>query len=288
MLAFALQLFASGISMGFLYSMVGIEYTMIYNSCGLLNFSHAKTIMLCAYFFVGTFVNALKLPIFVAIIATIAVSAILGVVVALVIFIPLRNYKRLIAIIATVMFGTIINEAVVLLWGNFPIAIRGFLNGITLFGDVVISNTYIYIAATAVVVIAATQFIMKRTRLGKAMTCVSQSKTAAALMGINVENNMIISIVGSFMICGIIAILTAPLFTVNQEMATMVGLKGFSAGVIGGFGSVPGCIVGGLILGILENIACIVFPSVFKDVVAFVIMIAFLIVIPKGIFGKKK
>ena len=150
-------------------------------------------------------------------------------------------------------------------------------------GEVVVSVAYIYIIVIALLVNIALQIFMKKTKQGRAMTCVSQNKMAAALMGVKVERTMILAVALSFAICGVIGCLSGPLYTVQQTMADMLGTKGFSAGVIGGFGSIPGAIVGGLILGIVENLSCLVVPSIYKDVVAFALLIIFLMVKPEGI-----
>lgn len=118
------------------------------------------------------------------------------------------------------------------------------------------------------------------------MRCVATNKRAAALMGIDVQRNMVVTIAISFLICCVIGVMVIPLYSVNQTMATMISLKGFAAGVIGGFGYLPGAIVGGLIIGVIENIGGMIFPSTFKDVVAFVFLIAVLLIKPSGVLGK--
>lgn len=137
----------------------------------------------------------------------------------------------------------------------------------------------------SIIIIVALQFIFKKTKFGKAMTCVSIHKTASSLMGINVKASMVVTLLISFMICAVIGIITAPVFTVKQQMATMIALKGFCAGVIGGFGSLPAAIAGGLILGVIENLAGLILPAVFKDAVAFTLMILFMMFSPKGLVG---
>lgn len=151
-----------------------------------------------------------------------------------------------------------------------------------------IAKSYVYIILISVLIIMVLQFVFKKTKFGKAMTCVSIHKTAASLMGINVKASMVVTLMISFMICSVIGIITAPIFTVKQQMATMIALKGFCAGVIGGFGSLPAAIAGGLILGIMENLAGLVLPAVFKDAVAFTLMILFMMFSPKGLVGVKQ
>ena len=115
----------------------------------------------------------------------------------------------------------------------------------------------------------------------------AQNRTAASIVGIDVNRNMAITIAISTVICCCIGILVVPLYNVSSTMSNMIGLKGFAAGVLGGFGYMPGCIAGGLVLGIVENIASMILPSVYKDVVAFVLLVAFLLFRPQGLLGKK-
>lgn len=282
-----IQLLISGIAMGFVYSLVSIEYTLIWNSMGLLNFGHERIIMLGAYIYAGTMILDLGLSYLPGVVGALILVAALGVLVALVIFIPLRNMNRICAIIATVMMGNIINEGVRLYYGPEAMTVKGFMNGVFRVGNLVIAKAYIYIIGIALVIMVLLDLFMKRTKTGKAMRCVASNKTAASLMGIDVTRNMVITTAISFSICCVLGIAVIPVFSVNSTMATMISLKGFAAGVIGSFGSIPGAIVGGLVLGIVENIAGMVFPSTFKDVVAFIFLIAVLLIKPTGILGKK-
>ena len=273
-----LQLLVSGIAMGFVYALTAVEYTLIWNSSGLLNFGHEKVIMLGAYIFAGTMVLNLGTGVVPGFVATVAVMAVFGVLIAFSIFIPLRQMSRLCAIMATVMMGNIINEAVRLYYGPEAMTVKGFMSGIARVGNLAVAKAYIYIIVISIVIVGLLELFMRKTKTGKAMRCVASNKTAAALMGIDVSRNMAVTV----------AISVIPVFSVNSSMATMISLKGFAAGVVGGFGSLPGAIVGGLAIGIAENIAGMIFPSTFKDAVAFIVLIAVLLVKPSGLLGKKR
>jgi branched-chain amino acid transport system permease protein len=287
MLSILLQLFISGIAMGFIYALVGIEYTLIWNSTGLLNFSHDKIIMLGAYVFAGTFVLDKGFNFVFSTIGTIFVLALFGVLISFVIFLPLRKMTRLCAIIGTVMLGKTINEAIRLLYGPAPLAVKNFFNGIIDFGSFVLPKANIFVIVVAILIVILLQLFMTKTKHGKAMLCVAENQVAAELMGINIHLNIVLTIAISFAICCMLGIMVTPIFSVEFSMATMIGLKGFAAGVVGGFGYLPGAIVGGLIIGIVENVGCVIFPSVYKDVVAFSLLIMFLLFKPSGILGKK-
>ena len=151
------------------------------------------------------------------------------------------------------------------------------MSGTYQIGNAVISKSNLFLIIAAIVIVALLQFYLQKTKPGKAMRCVAQNRTAASIVGIDVNRNMAITI----------GILVVPLYNVSSTMSNMIGLKGFAAGVLGGFGYMPGCIAGGLVLGIVENIASMILPSVYKDVVAFVLLVAFLLFRPQGLLGKK-
>jgi len=287
MIQVVLQLVISGVAMGFIYSLVAMEFTLIYNSSNLVNFAHDKFIMLGAYIFAGTFIIKMGINPVIAIVLTIIVMAIFGAVVAVGIFNPLRNmYSDIFAIMGTIMLAKILTEAVRLLWGPNPFAVKDFLGGTITMNNLVIAKANIYIIIASLIIVFGLNVFLKKTKLGKAMRCVAQNNESSALMGINVSRTIQISVAISSMICAVIGILIIPIFNVDSSMASTIGLKGFAAGVIGGFGSLPGAIVGGLFIGIIENISIVFLPAVYKDVIAFVLLILFLIIKPLGILGK--
>ena len=288
MFGILIQLIVSGIAMGFIYALVGIEYTLIWNASGVLNFSHDKMITTGAYIFGGTYILGLGMDFIPGILLSLITVALLGIVVARVIFIPLRNMTMIYTIMATVMLGKIIVEAIRLLWGPVPFSVPGFLIGTVKVGDVVISIANIAIIAAAAFCVLALQLFLYKTKPGKAMRCVAQNRKAAQLMGIDVRTVMTVTVMISMMICCLIGLLVSPLLNITTTMSNMIGLKGFAAGVIGGFGYLPGAILGGLCSGIVENIASMVLPSVYKDIVAFVLLVGFLLIRPAGITGKTR
>ena len=283
MIGILIQLIVSGIAMGFIYALVGIEYTLIWNASGVLNFSHDKLITLGAYIFGGTYILGLGMGYGPGIILSLITVALIGLVIARAIFIPLRNMTMIYTIMATVMLGKIIIEFVRLFWGPVPFSVPGFLIGTVKIGSVVISIANIAIIIVAALCVGALQLFLYKTKPGKAMRCVAQNRNASQLMGIDVKHVMMITVAISMMICCLIGLLVSPLLNISTTMSNMIGLKGFAAGVIGGFGYLPGAII-----GIIENLASMVLPSVYKDIVAFVLLVAFLLIRPKGITGKTR
>ena len=266
-----LQLLATGAAMGFVYCLVAIEYSLIWNSCQLLNFAHTQLIMLGAYIFGGTFVLGLGASYLLGAAGALAVMAVVSLLLAALVFIPLKDVPRLYAIIATLMVGTIITESCNFLWGYFPLSLTGYLSGVVRIGNVVLARVYLYIVAVAIVVIVALTCFMKLTKTGKAMRCVA-------------ENTITISC----LICALVGILTVPLFSISTTMSTTIATKGFVAAVFGGFGSIPGAVVGGVLLGIIENLATIYVDAVYKDVISFFVLIIVILIKPSGICGASK
>lgn len=284
-----LQLIVSGLALGFIYALVAIEYTLIFNSTGLLNFSHDKFIMFGAYIFAAQFLLNMGVSPAIGIIATLATMFIFGVLVATGIFNPLRNMASpLFAVIGTVFLGRILTEITRLIWGATPFTVPGFLKGVVRIGNVVITKANITVIIVSAIIVVLLQIFFNKTKTGKAMRCVQQNKTAATLMGINVAKNINFTIALSAVICAAIGIMVIPLFTVDLTIANMIGLKGFAAGVVGGFGYLPGAIVEGIAIGILENLSTLVIPTLYKDCIAFVLLIAILLIKPSGLLGHKK
>ena len=283
-----LQLLATGAAMGFVYCLVAIEYSLIWNSCQLLNFAHTQLIMLGAYIFGGTFVLGLGASYLLGAAGALAVMAVVSLLLAALVFIPLKDVPRLYAIIATLMVGTIITESCNFLWGYFPLSLTGYLSGVVRIGNVVLARVYLYIVAVAIVVIVALTCFMKLTKTGKAMRCVAENKSMSAMVGINVRANMMVTITISCLICALVGILTVPLFSISTTMSTTIATKGFVAAVFGGFGSIPGAVVGGVLLGIIENLATIYVDAVYKDVISFFVLIIVILIKPFGICGASK
>ena len=283
------QLLVSGIGMGCIYCLVAIEYTLIWNASGLVNFSHDKFIMLGAYVFAGSMIMKLGLPVPIAIILALVVMALFGAVVAAGVFRPLSNMdSNIYAVMGTIMLAKIIGEVARLIWGPAPFNLPEFIKGSFNIAGISIPRVHVVIIFVTIIVLIAIDTLFRRTKMGKAMRCVAQDSTAASLMGINVRQNILVTVALSAVICGIIGILIIPVFNVSLGMAGMIGLKGFSSGIVGGFGSMPGAIIGGLLIGITESLYSGIGPTVYRDVVAFVLMIVFLLVKPTGLMNKSQ
>jgi branched-chain amino acid transport system permease protein len=188
----------------------------------------------------------------------------------------------------TMMLSRIIIESSRLIWGPLPFTVQGFLRDSIKIGSTFLFAAHLWVIGASIVIVTALQIFFKTTKAGKAMICVSQNQDAAALMGINVTRSINMTVALSAMLCGIVGIFCTPLFNISTGMAASAALKGFCAGVVGGFGSYPGAIVGGILIGLLEQFGTMLFPTAYKDVVAFGVMVIFLLVRPSGIVRVKK
>ncbi len=288
-LSYIIQLLITGVAFGCIYTLVSIEYSILLRASGLVNFAHERFILLGAYIFGVTCMLKLGLPTLLAIPFALLIMAGFSALTAKFIFNPLRNMRsNIFAVSGTLMLGKVITEAVRLIWGSNPMRLEGFITGIFKFGDIVVARVYIVIIIVSVIFLIFQNWLFGHTRMGKAMRCVNQDKVAAELMGINVSRSITITVILSAMICTIIGILIIPIFNIDLSMSSTIGTKGFAAGVVGGFGTISGSIVGGLIIGLAENIFLLFGPAVYKDVVSFVLLILFLIIKPNGIMAKKQ
>ncbi|MBO8158135.1 branched-chain amino acid ABC transporter permease [Thermosyntropha sp.] len=280
----------NGLTLGSTYALIALGYTMVYGIIQLINFAHGEIYMFGA--FAGLFlVTVLGVNIFVALIGAMIFCMLLGILVEIIAYRPLRGKSsRLSGLISAIGVSIFLSTLMVLLRGpnttRYPEVLN--IHSYTI-GSVEISSLQIVILLVAFVLMAGLQFMVQKTRLGKAMRACSQDLDAACLMGINV--NRIISFtfaVGSALAAAGGVMVGIYYNAVWPYMGMMAGLKAFSAAVLGGIGSIPGAMLGGIILGVLEIFGVAYLSSSYKDAIAFAILILVLLIRPQGIMGQKK
>ena len=279
------QLIVSGIAAGALYALVAIGLVLIYKATDIVNFAQGESVTVGAY--MGwLFVTEFHMPYFPAIAAVMVASALVGMVVERVAYRPLIKSPAFTVILATLAVGLIIKNVIRLIWHDTPRTISGALSAEPIdIGGVLITPERLGIMLTVVVVVTALMLFFRFTKLGKAMRATAQSQEAASLMGINVSGIFSKTWALGTALGGIAGMLIAPLVGINTELGVVL-IPGFVAAIVGGFTSIPGAIVGGLMVGIFENFAGVYVSSSFKRVVSFVILIAVLMIKPSGLFGK--
>ena len=282
------QIVTSGLAMGAIYALIALGYAFVWNTMAIVNFAAGEFVTFAAYIFVATFITALGFPFIVAVLAAALVMALLGAVFSRVVFARLQKQRPLVAIIATVGFGIFLKELAHILYGPEPLMYSGPLGSSTLkLLGISIGWQQLLILAVVVVLMVVQHLVLQRSMIGKVMRAVAVDRDTAALMGIPVQKVLAGTFAYSSVLSALAGILLAPLFFVTTEMGTLVGLKGFVAMIIGGFGSIPGAIVGGLLLGLSENLGAYWISSTYKDVIAFSLLLIFLAVRPQGLLPER-
>ena len=276
-----------GLGLGSVYAIIALGYSMVYGIAKMLNFAHGDVIMVGA--FVAYFaISKYNLPLLVGVVIAVVVCTILGVVIERLAYKPLRQASSLSVLITAIGVSYFLQNSAMLLWGTdtkiFPNVLRGSLN---LGGLSIPYLTLITILTCIVIMVVLTLFINK-TKTGRAMRACSEDKGAAALMGINV--NRIISItfaIGSGLAAIASALLVATYTSVYPTLGSMPGIKAFTAAVFGGIGSIPGAFLGGLVLGVVENLSRAYISTQLSDAIVFMVLIIVLLIKPTGLLGRK-
>jgi branched-chain amino acid transport system permease protein len=279
------QLVVSGIAAGALYALVAIGLVLIYKATDIVNFAQGESVTVGAY--MGwLFTTELGIPYFPAIALVMIGSALVGVVVERVAYRPLLKSPPFTVILATLAIGIMIKNIIRLIFHDTPRSIGGVLSAEPLeIGPVLITPERLAIMGTVAVVVFALMLFFRYAKLGKAMRATAQSQEAASLMGISVPGIFSKTWALGTALGGTAGVLIAPLVGINVELGGVL-VPGFVAAVVGGFTSIPGAIVGGILVGVLENLAGVYISSAFKQVVPFVVLLSVLMIMPSGLFGK--
>lgn len=282
-----LQLTISGLAMGAIYGLVALGFTLIWNAVGIVNFAQGELVMLGGFVSVGWLTATFGMPWPLTLVLTCGFMAVFGVAMAWGLYHPLRNAPQLSAIVATLGLSIFLKNSAVLTWGPHPLMTPGPLGNATVaVAGVMIYGQYFLIIGALVVLMATQLLIFRGTLIGKAMRATAQDREVARLMGIPTHWIITLIFVYASVLAGIAGVLLAPVFYVSASMGGMVALKAFSASIIGGFGNIPGAVIGGLILGLVESLGSSFISSAYIDVISFGLLITFLVLRPQGIFGE--
>ena len=282
--------FINGISLGSIYAIIALGYTMVYGIAKMLNFAHGDVIMVGAYvcFFA---VSAFNLPPIVGLLAAIILCTFLGIIIERLAYKPLRQATSLAVLITAIGVSYFLQNAAQLLWTANPKIFPDFFGGaaIKLFdGQLIITvGTLVTIAACVVIMLGLT-FFTGQTKMGKAMRACSEDKGAAQLMGINVNFTISTTFaIGSALaaIAGVLLCTAYP--SLVPTTGSMPGIKAFTAAVFGGIGSIPGALLGGILLGVIEIFAGAYISTQLSNAIVFLVLIIVLLVKPTGLLGKQ-
>ncbi len=283
-----LNYLVNGISLGSVYAIIALGYTMVYGIAKMLNFAHGDIIMVGGYVsFCAT--SYLGLPVIPSVLLSVFVCTVLGIVIERLAYKPLRAATSLAVLITAIGVSYFLQNAALLIWSSNP---KAYPNMVALpplvIGDTQISAVSLVTTAACIVIMVVLTLFTNKTKLGKAMRAVSEDKDAAQLMGINVNATISLTFaIGSGLaaIAGVLLCSAYP--TLMPTTGAMPGIKAFTAAVFGGIGSIPGAMLGGILLGIIEIFGKAYISTQLSDAIVFSVLILILLVKPTGLLGKK-
>ena len=280
----------NGISLGSVYAIIALGYTMVYGIAKMLNFAHDDIIMVGG-FTVFTIVSTAGGSPVVGVLASIVVCTVLGVTIEKVAYRPLRGASPLAVLITAIGVSYLLQNVALLIFGSNA---RQFTSVVTLpalklaGGKLSISGVTIVTIITCVIIMLALTTFINKTKIGQAMLAVSEDKGAATLMGINVNGTIAVTFAIGSSLAAIAGVLLCSAYpSLTPYTGSMPGIKAFVAAVFGGIGSIPGAMIGGILLGVIENLAKAYISSQLADAIVFSVLIIVLLVRPTGILGKK-
>ena len=280
----------NGLSLGSVYAIIALGYTMVYGIAKMLNFAHGDIIMVGAYITYEV-MSTLNLPPAAAVVCSMAFCTVLGMLIERAAYKPLREAASLAVLITAIGVSYLLQNAAQLKWSatpvNYPASLNPFPSVELLGGRLHIEGTtLITILAGALIMVGLTLFI-NRTKVGKAMRCVSEDRGAAELMGINVNRTIAITFaIGSALAAIAGVLLWAKVYKLEPTIGALPGIKAFTAAVLGGIGSIPGAMLGGVLLGLIEIFGRAYISTALSDAIVFSVLIIVLLFRPTGLLGK--
>lgn len=280
----------SGISLGSIYAIIALGYTMVYGIAKMLNFAHGDVIMIGGYMsFIAT--SYMGWPALASVGLAVVVCTILGVTIEQLAYKPLRRATSLAVLITAIGVSYFLQNAALLLWSSNPKSFTSVVEipSLKLFNDQLsISGVTMVTIAACIVIMIALSLVISKTKIGKAMRAVSEDKDAAQLMGISVNRTISITFAIGSALAAIAGVLLCSAYPILQPTTgSMPGIKAFTAAVFGGIGSIPGAMLGGILLGIIEIFAKAYISMQLSDAIVFAVLIIVLLVKPTGLLGKK-
>lgn len=280
----------NGVSLGSVYAIIALGYTMVYGIAKMLNFAHGDIIMIGSYVVFVT-VSSMGLPPMLGVLLAVAACTLLGVVIERVAYKPLRSASPLAVLITAIGVSYLLQNVALLIFGadtkSFTSVVK--IPALKLAdGQLNITGETIATILSCIVIMVCLMAFINRTRAGQAMLAVSEDKGAATLMGINVNGTIALTFAIGSALAAIAGVLLCSAYpSLTPYTGSMPGIKAFVAAVFGGIGSIPGAFIGGILLGIIENLAKAYISSQLSDAIVFSVLIIVLLVRPTGILGKK-
>ena len=280
-----LQTLVSGLSFGAVYALIALGFSLVYRTMGLVNFAHGAVLMIGAYV-ASTFYLSARLPFAVAVPAAMVVTAIVGLVIERVLR-PLENKDFDLMLIGTIGAGTVLEAVAIIIWSSSGRGVASPIQTAPLnVGGVSIPGYNILVIGVTAIAMAALTLFLQRTKHGAAMQAVAMDHEAATASGIHVGRSNAIAFAIGAGLAALAGALIGPMLYVSPTMGDSLGIDGFAAAILGGFGSIPGAIVGGLGIGIIGSFAAQQFQG-YSDMVTFIVFTVLVMIRPTGIFGER-
>ena len=278
------QYLITGLTVGSIYAMVAIGFNIIYNVTEIINLAQGEFVMLGGLVMVS--LHVMGLPIYLAFPATVVIVTLVGMLLDRLAIHPIREPSVITLIIATIAASFIIKGIAMFIWGKDPLDLPAFSgrNPIVVLGAV-IQPQYFWVIGFLIITVIVLTFFFEKTIIGKAMSACADNVDAASLVGINVNRMILLSFALSAAIGAVAGITLTPIALMEYDRGAMLAVKGFGAVVLGGLGSFPGAILGGLILGTIESFGAGLLSSGYKDAYALIVLLAVLFIKPSGLLG---
>lgn len=277
----------SGLSLGSIYALIALGYTMVYGIAKMLNFAHGDVIMVGAFTVIVSVVT-MGFPVWIGLLLSVVICTVLGMTIERVAYKPLRKAEPLTVLITAIGVSYLLQNVALLIFGStqksFP---KVFHVSSVHFGDVSMSGESVVTLAVTIVIMVCLSLFINKTRAGKAMRAVSQDKEAAELMGISVNRTISLTFAIGSALAAVAGIFYGATYGfIGPFTGSMPGIKAFVAAVFGGIGSIPGAMIGGILLGVLESMSKAYISTELSDAIVFASLIVVLLVRPTGLFGK--
>ncbi|QHQ59700.1 branched-chain amino acid ABC transporter permease [Anaerocolumna sedimenticola] len=279
----------NGLRSGSIYALIALGYTMVYGIAKMINFAHGDIIMVGAYtLYVAT--AGLNIPVIPAVLLTIVVCAVLGIIIEKVAYKPLRKAPALAVLITAIGMSFLLQSIALLIFNANPITFESIikLKSVKIGGVTISGVTIVTLAVTLICMVALTLFITK-TKAGSAMRAVSEDRAAAELMGVNVNKTISMTFAIGSALAAVAGIMFVCQYqSIKPTLGALPGIKAFVAAVLGGIGSVPGAMLGGMLLGIIESVSKAYISTELADAIVFGVLVLVLLVKPSGLLGKNR
>lgn len=280
-----LQQFVSGLALGCVYGLIALGFVLIYKATEVVNFAQGELMMLGG-FFAYTYIGLLGFSYWSGFLLAVLSLGIVGMIIERVVIRPILGFPQFAIVMATIGLGFLLRAVAGMIWGIDDLRIdTPFSTGVLRVGGLVLSYDKLSVIVATIILCLVLWLFFNKTRLGTAMRATSENMLAAYYMGIPVKRVVSLIWAISAMVAACAGVLLAPITFINSNVGLALGLKAFPAAVLGGFGSIPGAVVGGLIIGVIEVLSGFYLPQGWKDVAPYLVLLIMLLVKPEGLFG---